>query len=117
VKKIKPYLFLHLTIMVCSVGGIFSKTAASKDFLSFEFLLFYGLVFVVAGCYAIAWQQVIKSIPLNVAYANKAISLVWNTVWGVSLFNEVLTPQKVIGALIVGVGVVLTVTGGEKQNE
>ena len=116
-KKIKPYLILHIILLFYSLGGICSKTASGKEFLSFEFILFYGLLLFVMAAYAVLWQQVLKSVPLNIAYANKAITLVWGMVWGAVVFKEQITVTNIIGALIVLAGVLLMVTGEEKKNE
>lgn len=116
-KKLKPYLILHLILLFYSLSGICSKIASSKHFLSLEFILFYGLVLFIMAVYALLWQQVLKSIPLNIAYANKAITLIWGMVWGVIVFKEQITISNIIGAVIVLAGVLLMVTGGEKKNE
>lgn len=116
-KKIKPYIMLHCILFIYSFNGIFSKTAAGKPFLSFEFCLFYGLVILGLGVYAILWQQVLKAIPLNIAYANKAVTLIWGMIWGALIFGETLTARNIIGAAIVLAGVLLMVTGGGKKDE
>ncbi|MBD5116122.1 MAG: transporter [Ruminococcaceae bacterium] len=116
-KKIKPYLALHLILLIYSLSGICSKAASSKQFLSFEFVLFYGLTLFIMAAYALLWQQVLKSIPLNIAYANKAITLIWGMAWGSIVFKEQITISNIIGAVIVLIGVLLMVTGGEKKNE
>ena len=67
--------------------------------------------------YALLWQQVLKSIPLNIAYANKAVTLVWGMIWGAVVFKEQITITNIIGAVVVLAGVLLMVTGGEKKNE
>lgn len=116
-KKIKPYIILHLILLINSLGGICSKTAAGKPFLSFEFCLFYGLMILILGVYAVAWQQVLKMLPLNVAYANKAVVIIWSALWGVLFFNETITIGNIIGTVIVLAGVMLMVWDGEKKNE
>lgn len=113
-KKLKPYLILNLLLLFFSLGGVCSKTASRKQFLSFDFILFYGLTLFILAVYALLWQQVIKKIPLNIAYANKAITLVWGMVWGIVFFREHITFSNIIGAAIVLTGVLLMVTGGEK---
>lgn len=115
-EKIKPYLVLNLILIFYSFGGVCSKTAAGKGFLSFEFCLFYGLLIVILGVYAVLWQQVIKKIPLNIAYANKAITLIWGMVWGAVIFKEHISLSNIIGAVVVLAGVMLMVTG-DKKNE
>ena len=62
---------------------------------------------MILGVYALAWQQVIKRMPLTTAYANKAVTVVWGMVWGMILFGESITPQKVLGAAVIVAGVVL----------
>lgn len=112
---LKPYLILNLILLFYSLSGICSKTASGKQFLSFEFILFYGLVLFILAVYAVLWQQVIKRIPLNIAYANKAVTLVWGMVWGAVVFKEHISLANIIGAVIVLAGVLLMVTGGEKK--
>lgn len=116
-KKIKPYLILHLLLIFISLGSICSKIASGKQFLSFEFILFYGLSLFTLAVYALLWQQVIKKVPLNIAYANKAITLVWGMIWGAVVFKEQITLANIIGAVVVLAGVLLMVTGGEKKDE
>lgn len=77
--------------------------------------MFYGFSLLILGVYAILWQQVIKKIPLNIAYANKAITLVWGMVWGAVIFKEHISIANLIGAAVVLAGVLLMVTGGEKN--
>lgn len=115
--NVKSFIILHLILLVYSLGGICSKFASGKTCLSFEFCLFYGLVILNLGIYAILWQQIIKRIPLNVAYANKAVTLVWGMVWGVIFFKESISLSNIIGAAVVLSGVLLMVTGGENKDE
>ncbi len=116
-KKIKPYIILHLILLLNSVGGFFSKTAAKQPFMSFEFCLYYGALIVILGVYAILWQQVLKLLPLNVAYANKAVTIVWGLLWGALFFSESISLNNIIGAVIVLFGVILMVGDGEKKRE
>ena len=116
-KKLKPFIILHLILLINSLGGICSKTAAGKPFLSFEFCLYYGLMILILGVYAIAWQQVLKMLPLNIPYANKADAIIWSALWGELFFNETITLSNIIGTVIVLAGVMLMVWDGEKKNE
>ena len=103
----KTLLALHLMLMIYSVSGICSKIAGNYPFLSLQFCIFYGMVIILLGIYAIGWQQIIKRIPLSVAFANKAVTVIWGSVWGFLLFHEAVTMGKVIGATLVIIGVVL----------
>ena len=84
--------------------------AAQQEFLSFKFFFFYGLVLLILFAYAIAWQQVLKKLPLVTAYANKAVTVIWGLVLGSVFFQEKITLQKVIGAFIIIFGVYLVVS-------
>ena len=104
---IKTLIGLHGMLMVYSMSGICSKLAAGESFLSALFCIYYAVIIVLLGVYAIGWQQVIKRIPLTTAFANKAVTVVWGIVWGWFFFGESITPGKLIGAGMVIAGVVL----------
>lgn len=116
-EKIKWFFVLHMIIFVYSISGICSKTAAQYDFLSFKWIIFYGIVICILGFYALAWQQVLKHLPLITTYANKAVTTLWGLVWGFIVFHEQITIQKIVGAAIVIVGVYLVVSGDESVKE
>jgi len=101
------YLALHLLMMVFSLSSVCSKMASKQPVMSSKWILFYGLVIVILGIYAIAWQQIIKRMPISTAYANKAASVVWGQVWGLIIFHEGITPGKLIGVIIIICGIVL----------
>ena len=75
--------------------------------MSVGFVGCYAGMIALLGIYAIGWQQVIKRLPLTFAYANKAVTVAWGIVWGMLLFNERVSPLKLLGALIVLAGVAL----------
>ena len=113
-KNTKTILALNILLMFFSLGGIFSKLASKQSFLSLEFILCYGALLFIMFVYAIGWQQVIKRLPLTMAYANRAITIVWGIIWGLLFFNEKLNVGKIIGAVIVIAGVLLYVTESEE---
>jgi len=108
-------LFLHAIILLYAVTSICSKIAASLEFFSPKWILIYGLQIVILGVYAILWQQVLKRMNLNFAYANKSLTLVWGMLFGILFFEETLTVWNIIGAIIVLGGVILMVTGEEGE--
>lgn len=105
--KIKTYFFLHILLMVYSLSAVLSKAAAGAEFLSPKFLLFYTLIFLILGIYAVGWQQIIKKIPLTTAFANKAVTVVWGLLWGILIFHEAVTLKQFAGAAVVMGGVIL----------
>ena len=106
-EKVKILVLLHIMLMVYSMSGICSKMASKQDFISPAFCFYYGIIFVLLGLYAIGWQQVIKRIPLTVAFANKAITVVWGLVWGVIFFGEEVTTGKLFGIVLIVSGIIM----------
>ena len=70
-------------------------------------------VILLLGIYAVVWQQVIKRIPLNTAYANKAVIVVWGILWGALIFGERVKWNMILGAVIVICGVIMVVKADE----
>lgn len=108
-------LALHLLLMVYSVSGILSKTAAKSETFSWPWLILMGGVFFILAVYAIGWQQIIKRLPLTTAFANKAVTVVWGIVWGALFFDEAVSLGKLLGAALIIGGVVLFVKADEEE--
>lgn len=108
--NIKTFLFLHAVIFLYALSSICSKYASSLAFFSFKWMLIYALQIFILGCYALLWQQVLKRMPLNFAFANKSVTLIWGMIFGVIIFEETLSVLNIVGAIIVLVGVVFMVT-------
>ena len=105
----KVFLALHLLLLLFAGTTVLSKLAAGEEFLSLRFCLFFGGEFVLLGIYALGWQQILKRLPLTVAYTNKAVTLVWSMVFGVLLFRETVSLRQILGCVLVVLGVVLFV--------
>lgn len=110
----KKYIYLHIMLMIFSLGEVCSKLASGQEFMSFGFIIFYGLLLLSLFLYAVCWQQVLKVMPLTTAYANKSVIIIWGMVWGAIIFNEVVTLSMIIGALIIMAGVYLMVCEDEQ---
>ena len=107
---------LHVLLLVYSLCGFFSKNASRQPFMSFEFCAFYAGMLAILVVYAIGWQQILKRLPLTVAFANKAITVVWGIIWGAVFFQEAITLPMIIGAIIVMAGIVLfSIADGEER--
>ena len=79
-----------------------------------QFIFWFGLVFVIMFGYAIIWQQILKRMPLTVAYANKPVTLIWGIIWGKLIFDERITWNMLLGACIIFAGIYL-VTGSDGE--
>lgn len=103
----RKYIVLHGIILLYSLSGVFSKFAAGTQFLSPLFCFYYGIVLFLLGVYALAWQQIIKWMPLTTAFSNKAAVTAWGLVWGVLFFQEEITAGKLMGIALVIVGILV----------
>ena len=109
----KVILCLHLILFLYSLESVCSKMAAAQEMFSFKFFLFYGLVLFFLFFYALAWQRILKYMPLTVAYANKGITIIWGMIWGAVLFNERISLKTIIGGVIILIGIYMVVTNNE----
>lgn len=110
----KVILCLHALLFMYSLESVCSKMAAAQEMFSFEFFLFYGLVLLMLFIYALAWQRILKYMPLTVAYANKGVTMIWGMVWGALIFHEQITFKTIIGAAIILAGIFMVVTNNEQ---
>lgn len=111
--RVVTIILLHILLALYSTSGILTKLAAMSELLSIKFFLLYGGIVLILGIYAIVWQQIIKYMPLSTAYANKAITVVWGILWGVLFFQETVSWNMIIGAIVVIIGVIIVVTSDE----
>jgi EamA-like transporter family. len=111
--SLKTYAQLNLLLLVYSFGAIFSKLASSKQYFLIEFILYYSIVLLLLVIYAVGWQQILKKLPLSVAFANKSIVVIWGIIWGVTIFREKLTVGMIIGSLFVVCGIFFVVRDDE----
>lgn len=105
--RIKQIFLLHCVVLLYTTSGIFAKLASNEGFMSWGFILFYGAEICILGIYAILWQQIIKRVDLSLAYANRAIALLWSMLWAFLFFDEVITVKNIIGVIIVIIGTMI----------
>ena len=110
------FLLLHISLLCSSLSGVCSKMASryTGNIFSIEFIFWFGLVFVIMFGYAIIWQQILKRMPLTVAYANRPVTLIWGIIWGALIFGEKVTWNMIAGAAIIFAGIYL-VTGEDSE--
>lgn len=111
--KIKDIIILQIVIAIYTLSTVFAKFASAEEFMSFKFILFYGIEILILGLYAIIWQQLIKKFDISVAYANKAMGLLWSIIWAILIFKEIITIKNIIGVIIVIIGTIIVNKGNE----
>ena len=107
--KKSTLLLLHISLLFSSQSGVCSKKASgyTDHIFSLPFIFWFGLVFVIMFGYAIIWQQILKRMPLTVAYANRPVTLIWGIVWGALIFGERITWNMIAGAAVIFAGIYL----------
>lgn len=99
------YMRLHLGFFVISLSGIASKIAATSDsILSWRFVVFYFTSVVLQMYFMYHWQQILKYIPLSIAYIHRAVNFIWAMLWGYLIFQETLRPAMLLGSILVILG-------------
>jgi len=107
--KLLNYLLLHCIFLIYALSAFLSKIASGRPFLSRGFILCYGGALLLLFLYAVAWQQMLKKLPLSIAYANKSIVTIWGMVIGAVFLGESVNALMVLGAGIIILGVLLMV--------
>ena len=120
-RKIRNLIYLHLCILLFSMTEVAGKFAANElnanGFGSIKVYVFLAVMFVICVLYAFFWQKIIKHFDLHIAYANRAMYLVWSQVWAAGIFSETITLRNIIGMLVVMCGVVLVSLGENESRE
>ena len=78
---LRNVLLLQVIIIIYTISSVMAKLASASTEEPFRMLLFLGLEFVVLAIYAVLWQQMIKRFELSVAYANRAMAILWSMIW------------------------------------
>lgn len=113
IRFLPVFMILHLSLLISSLSGACSKMAANQELLSLKFCFWFGMVLVLMFAYAIVWQQVLKRMPLTVAFANKPVTLIWGFIWGGLIFGEKITWNMILGGAVIFLGIYLVVSSDE----
>ena len=105
--SIKKIVILQMIIVIYCCSTVVAKFASAEAFSSTRFWILYGTEIVILGIYALLWQQIIKHFPITIAYANRAIGLLWSVVFAVLIFHETITIKNIIGVIIVVIGTMI----------
>lgn len=109
-------LLLQLVVGIYSVNTVIAKLVSGQKVFSPAFIGLLFLEVCVLGVYALLWQQLIKHFELSVAYANKAMGLIWSLIWSIVLFYEGVRWNQLLGIVLVMIGIIC-MNGDEKTTE
>ena len=101
----KFYILLHGGFFIYSLNAVFAKLAGRQELFSFDFFVYYVIYMLILAIYALIWQIILKNFKLSTAFANRGICVIWGMMWGIIIFGEVLTPGKVIAAVLILSGI------------
>lgn len=93
--------------LLYALVSLLAATVARLPLFSLLFLLGVGGVFVLFGLYAIVWQQLLKRLPLSLAYMFKGTSLLFVLLLSALFLGDAVTWQNLMGAALIIVGIVL----------
>lgn len=111
--KNKYFLILFFALFLYSTTTIFSKLASNNTNDLSIFFVYYAIIIVILGVYAILWQQILRNIDLSVAMSCKPLVLVLNCLWATLLFKETITIKMMLGILLIIAGLVVIGTHNE----
>ena len=115
--SVKWFIALHLSLLLNSLAGTASKIAGRQKFLSFRFILCYGMVLAITFAFALAWQQILKHMSLTFAFTNKPITIIWGLIWGVLVFKETVTWKMILGSAVILFGIMVGVSGDQRTGQ
>lgn len=96
---------IFLFALQCLMFKLASNYWASAGLHDYHFYLFMFLGLILTGVYAIIWQQSLKMISLNSAYAQKNFYMVWSILFSAIFLHEKIYFNNILGAAIIIVGI------------
>lgn len=103
-KGITKYSILVGANAIYACEAVCNKYASMHEFMSLQYILGIAAAVAVLGIYAIAWQQILKRIPLTDAYMFKGTSLAFVLLFSVLIFKEAVTMWNLMGLAIILIG-------------
>lgn len=111
----KRLILLQAVVILYTLSSVMAKFASGEEALE-KIVFFFGMDLFFLGLYALFWQQLIKALPLSVAYANRAMALLWSALWARLIFGEKIGVKQIAGIVLVIIGI-LVINGDKKESE
>ena len=105
--NIVSVLLLVSAFLIYSTTGVFTKFASGEIFLSMTYMLYFSMVIVAMGIYAVMWQLILKRVPLSQAYLYKSMTVFFSLFFAFSIFNEEVTWKNMLGAVLIISGIIV----------
>lgn len=108
-------LITQFFVFVFALAMIAQKYAGLHEFPSMIFIVSFGASLFFNFVYAIAWQQILKRLPLAEAYSHRSMTVLWSLLFGYILFQESITIPMLLGSVLIVAGVYLVQTDAIKR--
>ena len=112
--SIKSFVFGIVIYCLFSFSSVFLNLASMQSSIINKGF-FYCVSIGVLGIFSILWQKLLSKLNLNKAYFFKGTTIIWGLIYGIIIFNEKVTINMLIGALICLFGVLIIL--GDKSHE
>ena len=106
---LSQYALISFALLFYSGSSLCIKLASNYPALSVPFVLYYGVSVLILISYAVLWQMILKRVDLSKAYAMKPLTMILSMLWGVLLFQEAITWNMIVGAVIILLGIRMAV--------
>lgn len=103
----RQVIALLLVFLLYSFEPIAAKYTSQQEWGTMAFWLGLGAVFGILGLYAIFWQQLLKQIPLSIAYMFRGSTLIFVLILSVVLLGDTITIYNGLGALMIVTGITI----------
>lgn len=103
----KKFLLLAISFLILSSSGVFLKLASMHDFLSFGYVVYFMLTFLVMAVYAVLWQRVLALMPLGKAYLYKSSTIGISLLYAFLIFGENISWKNILGCVFIIAGIVM----------
>lgn len=109
-KKRNVYALALVAIVFESLSSSVLKVGGTYPFLSWGYLMFFGMALVIMAIYAVAWQLILERLPLTTAYLRKGLTYALIFIWAGVFFHEVVTLKQILGMAVIVVGMVVSMS-------
>ncbi len=103
----KQVLALLGVFFLYSFEPIAAKYTSQQELFTRPFWLGLLSVCCILGVYALLWQQLLKRIPLSVAYMFRGSTLVFVLILSVLFLGDTISVSNIIGAMFLACGIAL----------
>lgn len=108
--SLKSHLALHSLYFFYAIILVLMKLL-NAQLSGFYLIIGFGLILLLLMIYTFFWQKILEKFNLSYAYLNKAMVLVWSTLFGSLIFHEKISINHIFGLSLILMGLLLISRG------